>query len=184
MASRVLCAGLFVVLAVAGCGRSAPSPPTLPPVSVAPSTSPSAAPVPSAAQAATPQGAAAFARFFYAQVAEGFQTQNANLVSQISLPSCEACQRYVQSIEEVSQDELRVEGGDFEVTFAESPALASEQSARVDTGWDFSQVSYFDRGGNLVDSGPAVTGVEETMLLQRRDGSWLVESLVQVRQRS
>jgi len=176
--------GGLVVALLAGCSQDEPPASTLPPLSVAPSPSAtSAEPVPSAAQAATPQGAAEFARFFYGQVAAGFQTQNPDLVAEISLPTCESCQRYIQSIADVKRDALRVEGGDFEITFASAPALEDPQKARVDVGWDFSSVAYFDVANNQVDSGPAVTGVEETMLLQRRGGSWVVEALFQVRKR-
>lgn len=170
-----------------GCSSEAEEPSGLPRVSSTPSATataePSAVPVPTEAQAETPQAAAAFAEFFYEQVARGFQTQNPDLVRQISLPSCEACTRYVESIQVVRDRNLRVEGGDFNVTFAVSPADEQAERARVDVGWDFAPVTYYDSSGAVVDTGPAVNGVEETMELVRRDGSWMVESLVQVRQR-
>jgi hypothetical protein len=181
---RLLGGGLLAAVLLVGCGSEPEQPRTLPPVSAAPSPSASAeSQVPADARAETPQGAAAFAEFFYKQVARGFQTQNPSLVQEISLPSCEACTRYIESIQSVRDDDLRVEGGDFKILFAVSPAEDAADEARVDVGWDFEPVKYYDSNGALVDSGPAVSGVEETMQLVRRDDSWMVASLVQVRQR-
>jgi len=176
---------MVAALLSAGCSSEAGEPdalPSLPSTSTSPSAAPSSA-VPASAQAETPQGAAAFARFFYEQVALGFQTQNPDLVRQISLPSCESCNRYVQSITSVREQDLRVEGGDFTILFAEAPSAETGGRARVDVAWNFAEVKYYDATGALVNTGPAVAGVEETMQLVRREGSWVVESLVQVGQR-
>lgn len=175
-----LCAGLTA------CGGDEPPPVTLPPITEAPIPTPTATedPVPSAATEQSSDGAVEFARFFYEQVAVGFQNQNPDVVAAISLPGCATCENYVDSIQAVRDDGLRVEGGDFDITFAVSPGLENPAAARVDVGWNFTPVTYYDGSGNVVDTGPAVTGVEELVTLNREGSTWRVASVERVRQRS
>lgn len=175
-------AGAVALTALAACSSDPAPPSTLPSLSAAPSTSPSAAAVPSEAAAATPEGAAEFARFFYAQVTRGFQTQDSSLVSALSLPTCKTCSNYVRSIDSVRADKLTVEGGDFQLYLAVAPGQGQPSEARVDVGWDFTAVKYLNEAGEVVEEGPAVSRVEEQLDLVRIDGEWRVEAITRIRQ--
>lgn len=186
MRARLAPLALVLCLATAGCSDDGGAAgPTLPPLTESPSASPSprAVAVPSEATAATPEGAAEFARFFYAQVARGFQAADPSLVDAISGDDCATCNNYIESITAVRDEKLRAEGGDFELYLAVSPALEGD-TATVDVGWNFASVRYFDASGNLVQEGPAMSGVEESVTLRRESDTWIVQDIRRIRQRS
>jgi hypothetical protein len=187
--STAAAACLLVSVVLSACADDEPGARALPPASPQASASasaggsptPAAVAVPSAAQAGTPQGAAEFARFFYSEVAVGFQTQSPDRVSQLSLPACETCQRYVASIAEAKHNDWRVEGGDFRLLFAEAPSAHPSGTSVIDVAWDFEPAVYYDASGEKIHEAPAVQGVEETVRLQRHDESWVVEEITTVR---
>ncbi len=166
----------------AGCSSDPQLPSTLPALTGDPSAVPTVSPLPSAISAPTPQGATEFARYFYAQVSEGFQRQDPSLVSRLSLPSCKTCANYVASINTVKEQGLKVEGGEFELFLAVSPAQEDPSQARVDVGWNFRRVVYKDSSGAIVDEGEPVQGVEEQVDLVRDGGQWRVKNITRVRQ--
>lgn len=183
--ASAVAACLLVSVLLSACADDEPGPVALPSVSPAPSVSPSAAApspvaVPVDARAATPQGAAEFARFFYAEVAAAFQTQSPDRVSSLSLPDCETCRRYVASVRQAQIHNWRIDGGEFRILLAEAPRSGSDGTATVDVAWNFQPAIYYDTSGMKIHEAPAVVGVEETLRLQRRGGSWAVADIVAV----
>ena len=82
MRARVVTPLLLVAALATGCGSEDETPRALPSIaaSVTPAPSPTPAPVPSEAQAETPQGAAAFARFWYAEVQRAYEVEDPDIV--------------------------------------------------------------------------------------------------------
>ncbi len=171
-----------VAVALTGCVSDPEPPSTLPSLTGTPSAAPSVSPLPSAISAPTPEGATEFARYFYSQVSQGFQRQDPSLVSRLSLPSCKTCANYVASIIAVKDQGLQVEGGEFDLFLAVSPAQDDPRQARVDVGWNFRRVVYKDRSGAIVDEGEPVEGVEEQLDLVRDGDEWRVKTIKRVRQ--
>lgn len=183
MRARLVTALLVLSLGAAACGGEEPAAgPTLPPVTEAPSPTPEVEAVPGEAAEATPEGAAEFARFFYAEVARGFQTANPDLVSELSADDCQTCLQYIDSIQAVKEQGWRAEGGDFDILFAVAPAIEGD-TATVDVGWNFAPVNYLDTDGNVAETGPPVDGVEEQLTLARNGESWQVTEILRIRQR-
>lgn len=202
MRAAVGCGIAFAVLSLTGCSHSsaeesqvlptlsapasAASPsasstaslePAAPPAASAPS--PAVVVVPAAARAATPEGAAAFARFFYAQITRGFQLRNPALVSDLSLKTCKTCKLYVDSITAVRDMGQRVEGGTFYLTFAVSPQVNNSQAARVDVGWIFNGAVFYGADGAVAER-HSRQQQEEQVALVRVDGSWRVATVKRV----
>jgi hypothetical protein len=173
----------IAALVLSGCGgSSAEEPQTLPTLaSVAASPSPSVAALPSAAAGATPQAAAEFAKFFYAQVEEGFKTKNPGLVSSISLPSCKTCANYVNSLTVLRDKNERLEGGHFLVKFAESPGAEGGKTS-VDVQVAYSGSTRYAADGTVVRKTPPLV-IDEELDLVRMSDTWRVAAVKRVRTR-
>src|SRR5690242_17925952 len=99
------------VAALSACAGSSGEPQTAPPVSTSPasalSPSPAAGEIPAEAKVANSAGAEAFAKFFYTQVKLAYQAKNPDLVRAISAAGCASCERYVQSITKLRDNNER-----------------------------------------------------------------------------
>jgi len=171
-----------VVVAVfaGGCADEEPAATALPPASSAPSASVSSAPspvaVPSAAQAETPQGAAEFARFFYAEVERAYRERDPDVVARLSAPGCEACSRFVDSLASSRDNNERVEGVVYEIRMAEAPARSSSRTV-VAVVYDGPEAVRYAADGAVITREPAVTSFEEELELIRTGRSWLVQEV-------
>lgn len=172
-----------VVLLAAGCGGSSDGdgPKVLPSPSPTAlmSATPSATSVATGKDAPTPEGAAEFAKFFYAEISRGFAERDPSIVSSLSLPTCKTCKLYVDSVAYVRDKGQRVEGGVFRIKFAVGSGEGKSEAV-VDVGFDFMESKIFSRSGALADTTPAMAGVEEQMALKRVDGVWKVATLKRV----
>jgi hypothetical protein len=166
-------AALTVTAGIAGCGGSAGSPQALPSLSPAASASPSPSPVPTGVQAPTAQGAADFARNWYAQIEKAFATKDPGLVEALSAPGCETCARYIASLKKLRQNNERATGATFKLIFAEAPAVAGD-TADVSVMYDAPEAIRYDSAGNVIRREPAMKGVQEQVVLRRSGTSWLV----------
>jgi hypothetical protein len=180
--SSAVAACLLVSVVLSGCADDEPGPTALPSVSPGASASPSvtAAPgpvaVPVAAQAATPKGAAEFARFFYAEVERAYEERDPEIVARLGAPGCEACGRFVASLTSSRDNDERVEGAVYEITFAEAPEVVNDRTV-VAVIYDGPEAVRYSAEGAVIDREPAVAGFEEELLLVRSGLSWLVEEV-------
>ena len=174
-------AGAVVLLAgaLAGCSSHGDQPrvlPTLVPASVP--LSPSAVPTPSGIEAATPQGAAAFARFWFATLNAAAKSGETTQLQTRSTTDCRSCSSFVDSIQMIYK-KGRIEGGVFSVVLAEAPGFsASVPQVRVDVIYDVSPTRIVDGTGKITKQVPARKRVNVTGTLVRKDQSWLMKSLV------
>lgn len=128
---------------------------------------------------ATPQAAAAFARFFYAQITRAYETNDPSLIQRLSASGCKACQRYVASVRQARDQHERVTGVEYKIRFAEAPALQGS-AARVDVIYDAPATRRYADSGQLLETEPAVTGYKTELMLVRTGSSWQVVSEQQV----
>jgi hypothetical protein len=180
MKSRSAAALLLALTLSAGCGGAEEVPRSLPPVTAAPSASasPSLA-VPSAATAETPQGAAEFARFWFATLNAAARTGDTAELRAISAPDCQTCDAFAKSIEDLYGPGGRIEGGVFTVVAAEAPALEpGATSARVTVIYDVSPTKQVGANGEELRSTPALKGVDGDMELRRVAGEWRASTLM------
>lgn len=171
-------AGLLALALTAACSSEPEEPQALPSVSPVASASPSAAPavVPPSAQAETPQGAAAFARFFYAEVQRAFAQKDPGIVQRLSAPGCEACRLFDASLTALRDNNERVTPVEFEIVAAEAPAITGP-TARVDVIFNTKAVQRFDATGKLLYEEAAAVNDEVQLTLVRSGSSWLVQEV-------
>ncbi len=171
---------LLVALLVTGCGGDSEQPAALPPVvtTQTPTTAPSptTAPVPTEALAETPQGAAQFARFFYAEVERAFAEKDPSIVERLSAPDCGACDRFTSSITSLRDNGGRVTDVIYDIKVAEAPAT-DRATALVTVIYDSPAIQGFDAQGNQVREEPAVTDFQEQIELIRTPDGWRVQTV-------
>lgn len=171
----------LAAVAVAGsaCGGSSEEPRTAPPVSASPAataspTPPAASDIPPAARAATSAGAEAFARFFYEQTQRAFETKNPDLLRAISAPGCTACERYIQSVTQLRENNERVENYAVTVLLAVAPAVTGD-TARVDLSYALPEAIRYDAAGKVITREGPFTRVDVQVSLIRSGDRWLVQ---------
>ena len=162
---------LCVVAALAGCTEAA-APAPLPSV---PTASPTAAalPIPPEATPETPQGAAAFTRYYFDVVNRAFVAGDASDVRRLSDPECEGCNNLVRAIEEEPDPGERIEGGEFEVIFAESPPVEGGDVI-VDLRYAVTELRVVGQDGRVIRTTPAEPGIDAQLRLIREGQAWVV----------
>ena len=165
-------AALTVSVALAGCSDD-PEPRTLPPVESA-SPTPSVVPMPSEAAAETPEGAAAFARYFFDVVVnDGFSDSDSTRLRVLSHPECGGCNNLIEAVEEDVAPGERIEGGLFDVIFAEAPPVEAGDVI-VDLRYAVSELRVLDEDGKVVRRTPAEAAIDAQLRLIRRGSGWVV----------
>jgi hypothetical protein len=169
---------------VSACGGSSGEPQTAPPVSTSPasasSPTPAAGDVPAEAKAATSAGAEAFAKFFYTQVKLAYQTKNPELVRAISAQGCVSCNRYIDSVTKLRDNNERMDDYVLSVLLAVAPAVTGN-SARVDVSWSSPQVIRYDAAGKVLSREGPFTRVDDEFQLVRDGNRWLVAQVKSLR---
>ena len=165
-------AALCVLGALAGCSEEAAAPPPLPSAATS-SPTPVALPVPPEATPETPQGAAAFTRYYFDLVNSGFAQGDASAVRRVSDPACQGCTNLIEAIEEDDAPGERIEGGVFEIIFAESPPVENGDVI-VDLQYAVTELRVVGADGKVLRTTPAEPRIDGQVRLIRRDGSWLV----------
>lgn len=169
---------LCLAVPLVGCGPDPDGPTRLPPVESS-SPSPVALPLPSEAAAETPQGAAAFAEYYFEVVNAGLQSGDASAVQRLSDPGCGGCVNLIGAIEEDPQPGERIEGGLFELAFAEA-APAEEGVIAVDLRYSVSALRVLDDDGRVLREKPASTSLDAQLFLKRAQEGWIVRGFENV----
>jgi len=169
---------------LAGCsGDPEPAPTALPPLpsaSPSPSSSPPSAspvPLPTEARAATPQGAAAFARYFYATLNAAYDSLDNRQLLTLVDPGCRTCANYVRDIAAAHAKGERFQGGGFKVRFAEAPAFSGSLVV-VDVTYDAAALTIYNRDRGVRRRLPSQTNLQTGVQLQRRADGWRVVRVV------
>lgn len=175
---RVRRVGLLAVLcaALVACSGGGGKAVVLPKISASSPASASPDPVPTAAKAPTPEGAAAFARFFYARVTEAFAAKDPSLLAVLSEPGCKTCQRYLASLTRLRDRNERVTPVVFQILFAEAPSN-NGMTARVDVQYNAPATTRYDSSGRVIYQEKAAARVNETVELVRRAGAWKIAEI-------
>jgi hypothetical protein len=165
-------AAVALAAALVGCSAEAdPTPlPPLPSVSPTPET----LQVPPEATPATAQGAAAFARHYFELVNKALETGDATAVRGASAPGCGGCRNLIAAIEEPLPAGERVEGGLFELIFAESPPV-EDGDVIVEIRYSTTEVRVFGPQGELKETIPATAATNGQLRLMRKSDGWVVQ---------
>jgi hypothetical protein len=162
---------LLTAAALVGCGESEEPTAALPRVTAV------AIAAPDRARADTPSGAAAFVRFFYAQVTSAYATGQSTALRELSLPSCRVCLRYADSVDDMRAQRQRATPVRFVFRFVESPADDDAATARVDVQFDAPASSRYAADGALVFAEQAMFRIGRTVTLRRVGRGWKVASI-------
>ena len=122
----------------------------------------------------TPEGAAAFARYWYSQLAAAFLSRNPEMVRRLSSQECRACARYIASISGLRDRNETVVGVLYIIKLAEAPGVPGPDF-RVDIIFDAPATHTFDAAGREIASEPEVRGYQEQLTLVRNKDTWLVK---------
>lgn len=127
--------------------------------------------------APTPAGATAFAKFYFGQIERAFVTGDPGELRRLSLPTCKTCGLYIASVDRL-RTEKEVLKGHFTFTFvAAATANFPKSVARVDVTFDTPAVKRFSASGNLILDQKALRNLNETVVLQRVSGAWIVREI-------
>lgn len=171
-------AAVVLSLSLVGCSED-PVPNPLPPLPTAsPSPSVVAAPSPPPeALAETPQGAAAFAEYYFDVVNAASLSANASPLRNLSSSDCGGCQNIIQAIEAPATPGETVDGGLFDVLFAEAPP-AQEGVVPVELQYVITALRVLGDQGEVLRSKPRSEPISAQLFLQRTAGTWSVRSFV------
>lgn len=162
--------------ACSGAEDDAPAP-TLEPLATSASPSPSAAAVPSEAAAATPEGAAEFVRYFFGQVEAAYEQRDPTLIEPLVDARCAPCQRVIDAVTRLRDEDAQVQGYRIEVVEAASPTAG--QTANVTALLNFGEFVRTDSAGAVTREEPARVGVVQELQLVRSGATWTVTSVTE-----
>ena len=158
------------------CSGGSDTPRALPTLTA--TATPSATPVvvPSAAKAHTPFGAAAFVRFYYAQVNEAYGTANPDLLDGLSDSGCSTCAAFSRAIADMQGKRQHLEGLAVRVLSAEAPPEQNGIVA-VDVFADAPARTLVDSTGAVLQRGQADPKYHVTVFLKRVTQGWVVRAV-------
>ena len=175
--ASLLLATLAGVL-VTGCSGGSDKPTTLPPITPTPKPSATAAPVvvPSAARVHDAFGAAAFVRFYYAQLNRAWSLPDGQLLAPLSDPECGTCKSYVETAQELTKNGQRLEGNSVNVTAVEAPPEENGIVA-VDLFFDQPARSIVSTTGAVIKVFPLQKAFHKTVYVEKVPQGWLVRAV-------
>jgi hypothetical protein len=152
---------------------SASAPPTTtsaPPTTTQAPVDPVVAKIPKAARANTQEGAEAFTKFFYEQVAASWMKPDPELLDGLYSKSCKTCLAYRDTAAYLHEQEQRYESSPLTL---KSVSAMSFQPKKVEIAAHViaEAASIVDRSGKTVESVPS-EGKQTFVLTLRFDGRW------------
>jgi hypothetical protein len=135
--------------------------------------------IPSAATVHNAFGAAAFVRFYYAQLNAALRAASADPLTDLSDPECGTCKRYLASIGELADQRQHVKGTSVRVLSAEAPPEQNGYVA-VDVFMDAPARTVVDANDQLVRAIPATARAHKTVFVRRIATGWTVRAVKDV----
>jgi hypothetical protein len=162
-----------VSLLLAGCSGG-DQPRALPTLTA--TSPPSAVAVPVEARQPTPVGAAAFVRFYFAQVSRAFSDADVRALEGLSDPECGTCKNYVATAAKFRRDGQRVRGTAVRVLSAEAPP-AENGFIAVDTYLDAPARQIVRPDGSVLTKLAADPRYHVTAYVKLVSGGWVVRAV-------
>lgn len=135
---------------------------------------------PPAADGASSEGAAAFVRYWYAELDRAYQVLDARVIDELSEDRCSACTNYVMDIAGSAERGEHFVGGSYRVVSAVAPAVVDGITV-VLVQYDAEELVIRGRAGEEISRYPAEKGVTSQVQVMRKNGSWSVRALRDVR---
>lgn len=169
---------LIAAIALASaCTGSSGKPQVLPSITATPSATATPVVVPSAATVHDSFGAAAFVRFYYAQLNEAWGNGDPDALAGLSSSECGTCANYVKAAEKFRDDKQHVQGASVHIVSAEAPPEQNGIVA-VDVFFDEPARSIVDAAGKTVRSFAKSGTLHWTMYVQRTAAGWVLRAAV------
>ena len=165
-----------MTVVLSGCTSGEGDPTVLPPV---PSASSTSAPlqVPPEATADTAQGAAAFARFFFAEINRAYSERDPEFVRRLAASECGSCAAVATDIERLQRADHQVAGRRYIVSSAEASPPGVD--GRVIVDFRFTDDPYVERDDakKIVKDFPAQGVQDGQAMLMRVSDEWRVSAI-------
>lgn len=130
--------------------------------------------MPSEAAAETPEGAAAFARYYFDVVVNAsFVEGDSALLRSLSHAKCDGCNNLIEAVDEEVAPGERIEGGIFDVIFAEAPPVEAGDVI-VDLRYAVSELRVLNADGKILRRTPADNAIDAQLRLLRQGPGWIV----------
>jgi hypothetical protein len=168
------------VVMLAGCSSDPVPPATLPPLTSSPTPSPTPVPTPTGINAPDAFGASAFTKHFFAQVNQAYSQRDPELIRVLAAVDCETCENFMADIARLIKERRRVEGGAFELLFAESPP-PEDGVAIVEVAYSNSATRELSESGSVVKTYPARPRTFGQVRLDRTPSGWAVRAIREVK---
>lgn len=135
---------------------------------------------PAAADEASSAGAAEFVRYWYAELDRAYEVLDGRIIDALSENRCSACTNYVEDIRGSAKRGERFVGGTYRVTSAVAPAVVDGITV-VLVKYDADELVIRAKTGEVIERFSAEKGVTSQVQVMRKDGSWTVRALRDVR---
>jgi hypothetical protein len=148
-------------------------PQTLPSLTPTPTATTAPVVIPSAATVHDAYGAAAFVRFYFAQLNVAFSTADPTAFDGLVEPSCSTCKTYRASAEQLRAMHQRIMGDSIRVVTAEAPP---EQDGRiaVDVMLSSPPRKVLAADGSVLKNLPQGKTTHRTVIVQRVTAGWRI----------
>lgn len=169
--------GLAVLALTAACTGGSAKPRTLPSITPTTSASPTPVAIPSEATVHNAFGAAAFVRFYYAQLNAAWSMPDPGQLGGLSDPACQTCTNYVKAAQRFLQMGQHIRGNSVAVVSAEAPPEQNGLVA-VDVVFDEPARAIVDAAGKIVKSFPETKRLHWTVYVKRQSAGWVLRAAV------
>lgn len=121
----------------------------------------------------TAEGAAAFARYWYAELDRAYDLLDSRRIQALSHRQCQVCQRYIEDIDLAAREGEVYRGGGFQVLSAVAPALQNTSTV-VLLRYSSPPLVVSDRDGHVVSRSAHRSSVTSQLLVSRQGEGWRV----------
>jgi hypothetical protein len=126
-----------------------------------------------------PAGAEAFVRYFNEVVNYAYRTGDVRQLRAVSAPECEACRRYLGTIERTYGARGRIVGAQRSILELQISETQVATEIRVLTTGDISATEGVDAQGKITFVEPSASATKTGWLLTRRGVAWRIKGVYQ-----
>lgn len=136
--------------------------------------------MPALAKANTPQGAAAFARHWYAELEHAYEVRDSTRLAALSDPSCRTWRNYIEDVSAARRDGRTFTGISIDILYAEAPPIEGSYCTVLVT-YDQASFTVKRADGSTKRSYPGVRKTDVQFQALRKQQGWVAVRVVEPR---